>query len=375
MENLPADLRSLLSSRSDEFVLRPDGPHGPKIHCTVTTIDLPVRLDAVEKHAASKLFKRESAGWYKDGPWMEQYLPWIVKNFKDERKMFCSLTKDTINKIPVEVARHVTGKKFMRIKKQADAFLAAQNIKDAKKAAKDAANAAKAEAGRAVEQSDEEEEDEEDEEGGGGGKGEGGAADGGDGGYDGFDPDAMPGMASDDEEGDGDVPKDTFVDDEIVNGLYIPNEESGSGSEGEGAGTGAARVGKKRKLGSGSGSGGTEERGTGAVGGKDGKGKFGDMPCRDGVRCVRANCSFQHPAGRSIGDGKGKGGKGGKGEQGGKGDKANKPLPDWLKCHLCGEGGHLKKECAENPQNKRQQKKPKKQLAQGERRKKKKKKG
>jgi hypothetical protein len=341
--DLPADLRSLLSKRSDEFVLRPDGPHGPKIHCTVTTIDLPVRLDAVEKHAASKLFKRESAGWYKDGPWMEQYLPWIVKNFKDERKMFCSLTKDTINKIPEEVARHVKGKKFMRIKKQADIFLAAQNIKDAKRAAKDAANAAKAEAGRAVEGHD----------GGktGGGTGEGGAMDGGDGGYEGFDPDAMPGMVSDDEDGDGDVPKDTFVDDEIVNGLYIPNEESGSESETERAGTGAASVGKKRKLGSGSGSGGTEEGGKGAVGGKGGKRKFGE------------------------GKGGEKGGKGGKGEQVGKGGKANKPLPDWLKCHLCGEGGHLKKDCAENPQNKRQQKKPKKQLAQGERRKKKKKKG
>lgn len=54
-------------------------------------------------------------GWYDDSKF-EEYLPYIVPHKANERKLFCKVTKQELNKVPAQVAKHVKGKKFKKNK-------------------------------------------------------------------------------------------------------------------------------------------------------------------------------------------------------------------------------------------------------------------
>jgi len=66
-------------------------------------------------------------------------LPHIVPHIIKPKKLYCKLTKITINKIPKEVKRHVEGKRFMRLKKEFDEYMGKIQAKIDKKAANKAA--------------------------------------------------------------------------------------------------------------------------------------------------------------------------------------------------------------------------------------------
>ena len=57
-------------------------------------------------------------GWYDDEKF-KKYEPYIVANKKNKKKLFCTLTRISLNKIPEEVEKHVAGKKFQRLRKEA----------------------------------------------------------------------------------------------------------------------------------------------------------------------------------------------------------------------------------------------------------------
>jgi len=47
-----------------------------------------------------------------------EFLPYIVPDKRDNKKLHCKLTQRTLNKIPNEIKKHIQGKKFLRLKKE-----------------------------------------------------------------------------------------------------------------------------------------------------------------------------------------------------------------------------------------------------------------
>lgn len=82
-----------------------------RIKCEVTQHELPLDVKVIEAHVNGKKFKK-ALEWYNHD--YSQYLPYIVPHKEDNKKLFCLLTKQTLNKIPAEVQKHVSGKRFKR---------------------------------------------------------------------------------------------------------------------------------------------------------------------------------------------------------------------------------------------------------------------
>mmetsp|Transcript_16825 Transcript_16825/g.22038 ORF Transcript_16825/g.22038 Transcript_16825/m.22038 type:complete len:177 (+) Transcript_16825:44-574(+) len=94
--------------------------YGEKVKCSLTGHEMKCSLEAVKNYIDSKSYKRATEGWYKDEAFKE-YEPFIVQNKKNEKKLFCTLTRISLNKIPEEVKNHVSGKKYKRLLKEATA--------------------------------------------------------------------------------------------------------------------------------------------------------------------------------------------------------------------------------------------------------------
>ena len=84
------------------------------MRCTLTQHDVTASLDAVVKHLKSKAYKK--AMWYAYD--YSKYEPYIVAHKRDSKKLYCTLTKLTLNKIPDQIAKHVGGKKYKRRKEE-----------------------------------------------------------------------------------------------------------------------------------------------------------------------------------------------------------------------------------------------------------------
>jgi hypothetical protein len=82
-----------------------------KILCDVTGHEMSARADVVQSYINGKKFKKELE-WYKHD--YSQYLPYIVEDKENPKKLFCKLTKQTLNKIPEEVKKHMEGRRFKR---------------------------------------------------------------------------------------------------------------------------------------------------------------------------------------------------------------------------------------------------------------------
>eukprot|EP00981_Chlorochromonas_danica_P001184 scaffold262_cov164-Ochromonas_danica.AAC.8 len=86
-----------------------------RIKCEVTQHELPLDVKVIEAHVNGKKFKK-ALEWYNHD--FSQYQPYIVPHKEDNKKLFCVLTKQTLNKIPAEVQKHVSGKRFKRLKEE-----------------------------------------------------------------------------------------------------------------------------------------------------------------------------------------------------------------------------------------------------------------
>lgn len=87
-----------------------------KVHCAITGHDIVSAYDAVKQHLASKAYKK--ACWYKAD--YSKYEPHIVAHKRYPKKLFCTLTRIALNKIPSQLEKHVAGKKFLRLKAEAE---------------------------------------------------------------------------------------------------------------------------------------------------------------------------------------------------------------------------------------------------------------
>jgi hypothetical protein len=83
-----------------------------KILCAVTQHEMPPNAACIFAHVNGKKFKR-CFEWYSHD--FSQYEPYIVPHKKDSKKLFCTLTRLQLNKIPDEIKKHCEGKKFLRL--------------------------------------------------------------------------------------------------------------------------------------------------------------------------------------------------------------------------------------------------------------------
>ena len=88
--------------------------NGEKVRCTLTKHDVVADLEAVKKHLKSKSYKK--AMWYAHD--YSKYEPYIVAHKRDSKKLYCTMTKMTLNKIPDQIEKHYNGKKFKRRRKE-----------------------------------------------------------------------------------------------------------------------------------------------------------------------------------------------------------------------------------------------------------------
>ena len=86
---------------------------GNRIKCAYSGHEMPARADAVQQYLQSKNFIKRKE-WYSYD--YSQFAPLIVESSEDSKKLFCTLTKQQLNKIPEEVRKHVDGKRFQRYK-------------------------------------------------------------------------------------------------------------------------------------------------------------------------------------------------------------------------------------------------------------------
>ena len=69
------------------------------------------RCDVVTAHIQGKKFKK-AFQWYTHN--FSEFLPDIVEHSNNIKQLYCTITGQSLNKIPDEVRRHINGKKFKR---------------------------------------------------------------------------------------------------------------------------------------------------------------------------------------------------------------------------------------------------------------------
>ena len=126
-ENL--SLAELLKNNSAVLSLQPNN----RIKCSATGHEMPPTADAVRLHLAGKKYKK-ACEWYNRD--YSQYLPWIIEHRSDKTKLFCTVTRMTLNKIPAEIEKHVAGKRFLRMQKALEERKKGLDAKAAKKLAR-----------------------------------------------------------------------------------------------------------------------------------------------------------------------------------------------------------------------------------------------
>ena len=89
-----------------------------KILCDVTGHEMSARFDVVNAHINGKKFKK-AFEWYSYD--FSEFEPYIIKNKENEKYLYCTITNQSLNRIPDEVKKHINGKRFLR-------FLTCNNI-------------------------------------------------------------------------------------------------------------------------------------------------------------------------------------------------------------------------------------------------------
>ena len=84
-----------------------------KVKCAITEHEMSPNATVVMAYLNGKKFKKAKE-WYSYD--YSEFLPHIVPDKRDSRKLYCRLTKHGLNKIPEEVKKHVNGKRFLRLK-------------------------------------------------------------------------------------------------------------------------------------------------------------------------------------------------------------------------------------------------------------------
>jgi len=80
-----------------------------KLRCIFSGHEVPPKKDDILKYVNGKAFKKYKL-WYSQD--FAKYEPLIIQSTKHPKKLYCTITKLEINKIPSVVENHINGKKF-----------------------------------------------------------------------------------------------------------------------------------------------------------------------------------------------------------------------------------------------------------------------
>lgn len=119
-------LASFLSEHGEHFELLPSN----RIRCKVTQHEMPCDSAVVEAYQKGKKFMK-ALKWYQSD--FSKYEPNIIPHKSNPKALYCTITSQTLNKIPQEVEKHVCGKKYLRLKKESDERVARKAAKEEKK--------------------------------------------------------------------------------------------------------------------------------------------------------------------------------------------------------------------------------------------------
>jgi hypothetical protein len=83
------------------------------LKCNFSGHECVPRKEVIEKYINGKAYKK-SKEWYSHD--FSKYEPFIIPSIKHPKRLYCTITKKDLNKIPFQVERHWNGKKFQRLK-------------------------------------------------------------------------------------------------------------------------------------------------------------------------------------------------------------------------------------------------------------------
>ena len=88
-----------------------------KIVCSITGHEMPPKADIIISYLSSKKLQKKRDWYFID---FSHLLPHIAENQKNSKLLFCHLTKKSLSKNPDQILKHIGGKKFQRLKKEAE---------------------------------------------------------------------------------------------------------------------------------------------------------------------------------------------------------------------------------------------------------------
>ena len=100
-------LADYLQSNADVLCITPNN----RVKCLLSGHEMPLKLETIMEYINSRNFKKIKE-WYNQD--FSKYLPYIVQHNSNPKLLHCKLTNKPLNKIPVEIEKHVNGKKFIR---------------------------------------------------------------------------------------------------------------------------------------------------------------------------------------------------------------------------------------------------------------------
>ncbi len=86
-----------------------------RIVCSLTMHEMAPNAKAVNEYLNGKKYKKVKDWYSHDYSHLE---PYIIAHKSDSKLLWCKLTKQTINKIPEVIEKHINGKKYLRLKKE-----------------------------------------------------------------------------------------------------------------------------------------------------------------------------------------------------------------------------------------------------------------
>merc|ERR1712072_1318855 len=97
-----------------------------RAHCTLTGHDC-ANVKALQDYCSSYRFKVAFASASYD---FAQHEPYVVPHKKNANKMYCTLTRRTLNRVPEQLERHVRGRKFRHRRAEHDAHAEKQAVRE-----------------------------------------------------------------------------------------------------------------------------------------------------------------------------------------------------------------------------------------------------
>lgn len=82
-----------------------------KIRCSLTKHEMKPNAKEIQQYIQGEKFKK-AMEWYTYD--YTKFLPEIVPHKSNPHKLYCTITKQELNKIPKEVEKHIQGKRFLR---------------------------------------------------------------------------------------------------------------------------------------------------------------------------------------------------------------------------------------------------------------------